>query len=83
MDLPNRDRYDSLNLLYDISRELVSALDLTTVLQRVLSRSLEIVEAGSASIIILNEKGEPEDAAIIVDGEVHKGSVERLKSTLD
>jgi PAS domain S-box-containing protein len=83
MDLPTRDRYDSLNLLYDISRELVSALDLTTVLQRVLSRSLEIVEADSASIIILNEKGEPEDAAIIVDGEVHKGSVERLKSTLD
>ncbi len=83
MDFPARDRYDSLNLLYDISRELVSALDLATVLQRVLSRSLEIVEAGSASIIILNEAGEPEDAAIIVDGKVHEGTVERLKSTLD
>ena len=83
MNLPTRDAYDSLNLLYDISRELVSALDLATVLQRVLSRSLEIVEAHSASIIILNEQQEPIDAAIIVDGKVHEGTVERLKSTLD
>ncbi len=83
MDLPTRDAYNSLNLLIDISRELVSALDLATVLQRVLSRSLEIVEANSASIIILNEHEEPVDAAIIVNGEVHEGSVERLKSTLD
>lgn len=83
MNLPTRDAYDSLNLLYDISRELVSALDLATVLQRVLSRSLEIVEAHSASIIILNEQQDPIDAAIIVDGKVHEGTVERLKSTLD
>ncbi|MBN2045287.1 MAG: GAF domain-containing protein [Anaerolineales bacterium] len=83
MALPHRDRYDSLNLLYDISRELVSALDLSIVLPRVLSRSLEIVEAGAASIIILNENGEPEDAAIIIDGKVHEDSVERLKSTLE
>ena len=83
MDLPTRDAYNSLNLLIDISRELVSALDLATVLQRVLSRSLEIVEANSASIIILNEHKEPVDAAIIVNREVHEGSVERLKSTLE
>jgi NtrC-family two-component system sensor histidine kinase KinB len=83
MDLPTRDAYNSLHLLIDISRELVSALDLATVLQRVLSRSLEIVEANSASIIILNENEEPVDAAIIVDGEVHEDTVDRLKSTLE
>jgi PAS domain S-box-containing protein len=83
MNLPTNSTSESLNLLYSISRELVSALELRIVLQRVLSRSLEIVEASSASIIILDDKQEPVDAAIIVDGNVHDGSVERLKSTLE
>ncbi|HKJ26090.1 MAG TPA: GAF domain-containing protein [Anaerolineales bacterium] len=83
MTTPTKDSYSSLKLLFDISRELVSALDLRTVLQRVLSRSLEIVKASSASIIVLNRQGAPIDAAIIVDGEIHEGSVERLKTTLE
>ena len=74
---------NSLKLLYDISRELVSALELRTVLERVLSRSLEIVEGSSASIIILNNDGKPIDAAIILEGKVQEGTVNRLISTLE
>ena len=52
MPTPTKDSYSSLKLLFDVSRELVSALDLRTVLQRVLFRSLEIVHASTASIIV-------------------------------
>jgi hypothetical protein len=61
MTIPTKDSYGSLKLIYDVSRELVSALDLRTVLQRILSRSLEIVKASTASIIILDHGGEPFD----------------------
>ncbi len=83
MSLPTRDTYQTLKLLFDISRELVSDLELKTVLQRILSLSLQIVEAQSASIIILNAQGDPIDAAIILEGEVIEDSVDRLKITLD
>ena len=83
MTAPTRNNYNSLKLLFDISRELVSALDLKTVLQRVLSLSMEIIEAQSASIIILNSRGETIDAAIILDGQVHEGTIERLRNTLE
>jgi PAS domain S-box-containing protein len=83
MSVPTKNTYHSLKLLFDISRELVSDLDLKTVLQRVLYLSMEIVEARSASIIILNTHGDPIDAAIILDGKVHEGTVNRLKTTLD
>ena len=83
MTLPTRDTYNTLKLLYEISRELVSDLDLKTVLQRILSLSVPVIEAQSASIIILNTQGEPVEAAIILDGEVIEGTVDRLKITLD
>ncbi len=83
MALPANETQNSLKLLYDVSRELATALDLRTVLQRVLSRSLEIVEGNTASIIILDEQGKPVDAAIITDGKVHEGTLKRLESTLD
>jgi NtrC-family two-component system sensor histidine kinase KinB len=83
MSVPAKDTYNTLKLLFDISRELVSNLDLRVVLQRILSLSMEIIEAQSASIIILNPQGAPIDAAIILNGEVLEGTVNRLKNTLE
>ncbi len=83
MSIPAKDTQNSLRLLYEISRELVSDLDLRKVLERVLSRSLEIVEGNSASIIILNSDGKPIDAAIILEGKVQESAVERLRRTLE
>lgn len=59
----------SLELLYHISRELTAALDLRTVLQRVLLLSVQNVGAINGSIIVLDDIGQPVDSAIIVNGE--------------
>jgi NtrC-family two-component system sensor histidine kinase KinB len=83
MSIPTKDTYNTIKLLFEISRELVSNLDLRIVLQRILSLSMGIIEAQSASIIILNPQGDPTDAAIILDGKVLEGTVNRLKNTLD
>ena len=73
----------SLRLLYNISRELAMALDLPTVLQRILSMSLKTVQGSGGSIIVINASGEPVDSAIIHYDKVFDGTTERLRSTLE
>ncbi len=73
----------SLQLLYDISRELSSALDLRTLLERVLLLSMENVGAINGSIIVLDDAGNPVDSAIIVGDSVHNHTTKRLIDTLD
>ena len=74
---------DSLRLLYDVSRELAMALDLPTVLERILFMSLKTIQGSSGSIIIIDESGEPVDSAIIHNGQVFDGTTERLRATLE
>ena len=62
---------DSLELLYHISRELAAALDLKTVLQRVLFLSMRNVDAISGSIIVLDDNGQAVESAIITGTQVH------------
>jgi PAS domain S-box-containing protein len=73
----------SLELLYNISRELTSALDLHTVLTRVLALSTSNVQAERGSVIVMDDDLEPYDAAIIVQGRLVPHTVEQLKSTLE
>jgi PAS domain S-box-containing protein len=73
----------SLDLLYHISRELASALELRTVLERVLRLSLENVSGSSGSIIVLDEQGQPLDSVIVVKKKVIRETTEQLKFTLD
>ncbi len=47
----------SLDLLYEVGREVASALDLRTVLHRVLFLSMKNIGAISGSIIVLDEDG--------------------------
>ena len=49
----------TLETLYNISRELATALDLRTVLQRVLFLAMKHVGAMSGSIIVLDDTGQP------------------------
>lgn len=72
----------SLELLYNVSRELTSALDLHTVLTRVLYLSTNTVQAERGSVIVVDERQQPVDAAIIVEGRFTPHTVESLKSTL-
>ena len=73
----------SLELLYNISRELSSALDLRTLLERVLFLSMQNVGAINGSIIVLDDNGVPVDSAIIAGKTVHKHTTRRLLDTLD
>lgn len=73
----------SLGLLYNISRELTSALDLHTVLTRILSLSTSNVGAERGSVIVMDEQQQPVDAAIIVDERLVPHTVEQLKATLE
>jgi PAS domain S-box-containing protein len=73
----------SLELLYNISRELTSALDLHTVLTRMLALSTSNVQAERGSVIVMDERQQPVDAGIIVDGRLMPYSEEQLKDTLE
>ena len=72
-----------LELIYRVSRELASDLDLKTVLQRVLHLSLEAVGGISGSLIVLDEKGQPIDAALVYAGRLVEPFGRELAVTLD
>ena len=73
----------SLELLYRISREIATTLDLSTLLQRVLSLSLKTIGANSGSIIILDENANPVESAIIIQDQIIYHTNEQLRSTLE
>ena len=73
----------SLELLYNISRELSSALDLRTLLERVLFLSMQNVGAINGSIIVLDDNGNPVDSTIIAGETVLEHTTNRLRDTLD
>jgi two-component system, NtrC family, sensor histidine kinase KinB len=79
----NNSTRSSLELLYHISRELSSALDLRTVLERVLFLSMQNAGAISGSIIVLDDAGLPVDSAIITGDKIHDHTNRRLKETLE
>ncbi len=73
----------TLELLYNISREIASALDLRTVLQRVVSLAMEHVGAINGSMIVLDEGGQPIEAAIVVGSQTYDSATQQLQATLD
>ncbi len=72
-----------LELLTQINRQVVSALDLRTVLQRLLSAALENVGGERGSIVVLDENGKPLDATIIYGKSLHEHTMQQLKETVD
>jgi NtrC-family two-component system sensor histidine kinase KinB len=73
----------SLNLLYDISRELAAALELRVVLERVIKLSLQNVSGSSGSIIVLDDQGSALDSIIVFKDKVIQETNEQLKFTLE
>ncbi len=73
----------SLELLYRISREIATTLDLSTVLERVLSLSLKTIGAISGSIIVIDENGTPIESAMIVNDQIISHTNEQLRATLE
>jgi len=73
----------SLELLYNVSRELARSLDLRAVLPRVLTLSVENVGAERGTLIVLDEHEKPVDAAIVVEGQLISHTSSQLQATLD
>jgi PAS domain S-box-containing protein len=73
----------TLETLYHISRELATALDLRTVLQRVLFLAMKNVGAMSGSIIVLDDAGQPVESAIIHGAQLHDETTDQLRVTIE
>lgn len=72
-----------LELLYRISREVATTLDLSVLLERVLSLAIKTIGAIRGSVIILDENGNPLQSAIIVHDQVITNTNEQLRTTLE
>jgi len=73
----------SLELLYNVSRELATALDLRTVLQRVLYGALQNVGGERCSIVVLDDAGKAVDATIVFGTQVHEHTTQQMRDTME
>lgn len=80
---PTEDRNRSLELLYHVSREVATALDLRTVLQRVLYEAMRNAGGERASIVVLDDTGKPVDATIVYGQQFHEHTTQQLRDTVE
>jgi NtrC-family two-component system sensor histidine kinase KinB len=81
---PPEDRSRALlELLYHVSREVATALDLRTVLQRVLFEAMRNVGGERASIVVLDDNGKPIDATIVYGQQFHEHTTQQLRDTVE
>jgi PAS domain S-box-containing protein len=78
------DRTESLlELLIRINRDVAGALDLQTVLQRLILAAIQHVGGERASIIVVDEAGRPVDATILYGTQLHEHTTKQLRTTLE
>src|SRR5512134_3091146 len=85
MSLPKeQDRTKALlELLYHVSREVATALDLRTVLQRVLYEAIQNVGGERCSIVVLDDAGKAVDATIVYGTQVHKHTTQQMRNPVE
>ena len=85
MSLPQeQDRTKALlELLYNVSREVATALDLRTVLQRVLYEVMQHVGGERCSIVVLDDAGKAVDATIVYEKQFHEHTTQQLRDTME
>lgn len=72
-----------LELLYHVSRDVATALDLRTVLQRVLYESIQNVGGERCSIVVLDDAGKVVDATIVYGTQIHEHTTMQLRDTTE
>lgn len=72
-----------LELLIGVSREVASALDLRTVLQRLLFAAIQNVGGERGSIVVLDDLGKPVDATIVYGKRAHEHTTQQLRDTVE
>jgi PAS domain S-box-containing protein len=81
--MPDEETKSTLEFLFNVSRELGSALDLRTVLQRILFQSLKYVGGERGSIVVLDDSGKPIDSAIVYGRKIHDHTTQQLRETVE
>ena len=72
-----------LELLYHVSRQVATALDLRTVLQRVLYEAIQNVGGERCSVVVLDDAGKAVDATIVYGTQVHEHTTQQLRDTME
>ncbi len=72
-----------LELLIQVNREVAAALDLRTVLQRLVQAAMQHVGGERGSIVVLDDTGKPVDATIVYGTDLHEHIARQLRETLD
>ncbi|HAV77239.1 MAG TPA: hypothetical protein DCX53_07785 [Anaerolineae bacterium] len=72
-----------LELLFHVSRELATALDLRTVLQRVMYEALQNVGGERCSIVVLDDSGKAVDATIVYGKQIHEHTTQQMRDTME
>ena len=84
MSLQQEDRTKALlELLYHVSREVATALDLRTVLQRVLHEAIQNVGGERCSVVVLDDAGKAVDATIVYGEQVHEHTTQQMRDTME
>src|SRR5512140_1788299 len=85
MSLPqDQDRTKALlELLFHVSREVATALDLRTVLQRVLYEAIQNVGGERCSIVVLDDSGKAVDATIVYGKHFLEHTTQQLRDTTE
>jgi len=78
----NRSR-SLLELLINVSREVATALDLRTVLQRLLFAAIQHVGGERGSIVVMDDFGKPVDATIVYGKQFHEHTTQQLRDTVE
>jgi NtrC-family two-component system sensor histidine kinase KinB len=74
--------HSSLEILYSISRELATTLELRKVLANILTLSTENMNAERASLVVLDTTGQPVDAAIIYNGSLIPHTMDQMRDVV-
>lgn len=78
------DRTESLlELLIRVNRDVAGALDLRTVLERLILAASQHVGGERASIIVVDESGRPVDATILYGSQLHAHTTKQLRTTVE
>jgi two-component system, NtrC family, sensor histidine kinase KinB len=77
------DQRSTVELLYHVSREIAAAVDLRSVLTRLLFATLKSVGGERGTIIVLDENGIPVDSAIVYGQQARESNTLQLRETVD
>src|SRR5512135_1558001 len=72
-----------LELLRQVNREVAAALDLRTVLRRLVLAAMQHAGGERGSIVVLDDAGKPVDATIVYGTDLHEHTAPQLSETVD